>query len=508
MKPLQVHSSVMLCALLLGLFKLNAVAGDTMLTSVRTLSETIAALDSVVPDLMAKARIPGLSIALVWDGEVVWEKGYGIRDKATGEPVDTRTVFEAASLTKPFFAAMAMGLVASGALELDKPLLHYIPRDSLERGMGHSFDYPGFRADWVSRITPRLVLSHSSGLPHGQRGTPYPILFEPGTKFSYSADGYILLQMAIERILGEPLEETMRKRLIQPLHMDWSSMVWDDRFSANAAVGHSILGVSNGSVRTYPKANAAASLYTTAGDYARFVAALMSGSFPGAPPVDSMFAPQIPVADNVAWSLGFGVEKTSSGTAFFQWGDYGIFRNYAVALRGPKRALVYLTNSFYGLAIGNELVPVALGYKEDFGLRWLHYEPFDSEVSTFFYAIGERPVEEAVHLYEKLRGKGSPATREDVVNMLGYELLRNGMPEKALAFFRLNTVAYPASANTHDSMGEACEALGDLAHAAACYQKALDVLPADTTRNEASKARLKKAFEEHLARVTRDKGPE
>ena len=508
MKTILAHLPAVLLAVLLEIMNPDAIAGGRAIGLEQSKTEVIAALDSTVPYLMAKARIPGLSVALIWDGEVAWEKGYGTRNKVTGEPVDTQTVFEAASLTKPFFAALAMTLVGSGLLDLDRPLVEYIPKDSIESGMGHAFDYPGFRADWANRITPRMVLSHSSGLPHGQRGKPYPILFEPGTRFSYSADGYFMLQKAIERLLGEPLAETMRKRLIQPLHMDRSSMVWEDRFSTNAAVGHSLLGISNGSVRKYAEANAAASLYTTAGDYARFVAALMSGSFPGSPPVDLMFTPQITVADSVSWSLGFGIERTSSGAAFFQWGDYGIFRNFIVALRGQRRALVYLTNSFYGLAIGKDLVPAAMGFKEDFGLRWLHYEPYDSEISTFFYAIVERQAEESVPLYHELRTKNSPATGEDVVNMIGYELLRNGAHDKALVFFELNTKAYPNSANTYDSMGEACETMGDLARAAACYQKAVDVLPSDTTRNEASKARLKEVFQKNLARVTGGKKPE
>ena len=508
MKSIQADFPSILCALLIGVVNPDALAEGPFLSSTRSRAETIASLDSVIPDLMAKARIPGLSVALVWDGEVAWEKGYGTRDRATGGPVDARTVFEAASLTKPFFAALAMTLVASGALDLDRPLVEYIPKDSIESGMGHSFDYPGFRADWARRITPRMVLSHSSGLPHGQGGKPYPILFEPGTRFSYSADGYILLQMAIERLLGEPLGETMKRRVIEPLHMDRSSMVWDDRFSTNAAVGHSLLGISNGSVRTYREANFAASLYTTAGDYAKFVAALMTGSFPGSPSVDLMFTPQITVADSVSWSLGFGIERTSSGPAFFQWGDYGIFRNFVVALRGQKRALVYLTNSFYGLAIGRDLVPIAMGFQEEFGLRWLRYEPYDSEISTFFYAIAERPAGESVPLYRELRSKDSPATGEDVMNMIGYDLLRSGAHDKALVVFELNTEAYPNSANTFDSLGEACETMGDRVRAAACYQKALDVLPADTTRTEASKARLKDIFNKNLARVTSDKPSE
>jgi CubicO group peptidase (beta-lactamase class C family) len=431
------------------------------------------------------------------------DEGVRVRDKLTGEPVNTETIFEAASFTKPFFASFVMTLVASGKLALDKPLLDYLPKDSLERYIGHSIDLPGFRLDWVKRITPRMILSHSSGLPHGQRGKPYPILFEPGTRFSYSSDGYYLLQKAIEHILGKPLGEIMKERVIQPLRMDRSSVVWDDRLATNAAIGHTLLGISNGGVRKYFQAHAAASLYSTAGDYAKFIVSRMNGSFPGAPKVDLMLTPQIPVADSVSWGLGFGIEKTSSGSAFFQWGDYEIFRNFIVALPGEKRALVYLTNSYYGLSIGPELVRVAMGYNEDFALRWLHYEPYNTETSRFYYAVAEQPAEEGVRLYNELRSRNSPATDEEAVNTIGYGLLRGGAKEKALIFLELNTKAFPKSANTFDSMGEACETVGDTVRAAACYQKALDLLPGDTTRNEDAKARLKPVFEEHLARVTR-----
>ncbi len=464
-------------------------------------AEVIAALDSTIPNLMAKARIPGLSIALIWDGRIVWQKGFGVRDKRTGEPVDTQTVFEAASLTKPFFASLAMSLVSSGLIDLDRPLVDYLPKDSIESLLGHPFDYPGFRADWLKRITTRMVLSHSSGLPHGEGGRPYPILFEPGTRFSYSSDGYFYLQKVIEYLLKEPLEETVRKRVIEPLHMSRSSMVWDEHLATNVAIGHSMLGISYGNPRKYTEAHSAASLYTTAGDYAKFIAALMNDTFPGLRSSDLMLAPQIHVADSVAWGLGFGIQQTSSGPTFFQWGDYGIFRNYIVALRSTKRALIYLTNSFFGLAIGKSLVPAALDIDEDFGLRWLPYEQYDSETNQFFYAITERPTEESVGRYQRLREKDSPVTREGVVNDIAYELLRNGQHDKALSFFDLNIKAYPRSANPYDSMGEALEATGDRARAAVYYQKALDLLPSDSSQTETAKSRLKEAFEKHLAGV-------
>ncbi len=502
MKSARARVPALVLTALLGFVNLGPIAVDHPTELGQTKADVIAALDATIPDLMAKARIPGLSVALIWDGEVAWEKGYGTKNKLTGEPVDTRTVFEAASLTKPFFAAFALSLVDSGVIALDRPLVDFIPQDSIEAAIGHRFDYPGFRADWFKRITARMVLNHSSGLPHDGSGKPYPILFEPGSKFSYSADGYYYLQKVIEYILREPLEVTMRKRVIAPLRMDRSAMVWDDRFNPNVAVGHNLLGITDGKPRKRTQTHAAATLYTTAGDYARFIASLVNGSFLDSTSVDRMLAPQINVTDSVAWSLGFGIEKISDGDAFFQWGDYGTFRNYVVALRSSGRALVYLTNSFFGLAIGKKLVRVATGIEDDFGLRWLPYEPYDSETNTFFYAIAEQPAEESVRLYHLLRAKNSPATGEDVVNMIAYDLLNSGAHQKALAFFEVNMKAYPGSANTYESMGEACETVGDPGRAALYYRQALDVLPGDTSRSQAWMARLKEITQKNLERVT------
>jgi tetratricopeptide (TPR) repeat protein len=94
------------------------------------------------------------------------------------------------------------------------------------------------------------------------------------------------------------------------------------------------------------------------------------------------------------------------------------------------------------------------------------------------------PVDEGAQLYHEPRYKESPAMGEGVVNLIGHELLRNGSHDKALTSFELSTKAFPGSANTYDSMGEACEAMGDLARAVECYQKALEVLPGNTTRSE------------------------
>jgi len=317
----------------------------------------ISELEKVIPQLMKKAEVPGLSIAVIIDGKIIWSRGFGIKNTKTGEPVTDDTIFEAASLTKPFFAYVAMKLVGKGKLDLDTPLIQYTPQNYLEKEyIRHPIDLEGFRRDWFSRITARMVLSHSSGLPNGGPRKPLPIHFEPGQKYSYSADGYMYLQRIVEHLKGEPLHEIMRKLAIEPLKMKNSSMVWQDIYETQSAVGHDIFSETTGKFRKRKRAHAAASLYTTAYDYARFVVAMLNDVGLKSETVKEMLTPQIDVKEDVFWGLGFGLEHTDSGDAFWQWGDYGIFRNYIVAYKKQKIGVVYLTNSNNGLSIGPEIV--------------------------------------------------------------------------------------------------------------------------------------------------------
>ena len=264
--------------------------GQASLKTALDRKERVAALEKTIPVLMETAGIPGMSIALIRDGEVVWSRGFGIKNSKTGEPVKDDTVFEAASLTKPFFAYLVMKFVEDGKLDLDKPLVTYAPM------------------------------------------------------------------------------------VIEPLQMKDSSMVWREAYETQAAVGHDMLSGTRGEFRKRTQAHAAASLYTTASDYARFVAALMNNRGLTKSTVEKMLTSQIEVEKNVSWSLGFGLERTPNGKAFWQWGDYGIFRSYIVAYPDKKIGVVYLTNSQNGLSIGQEILDLAIGGGEDYGLAYLKYE--------------------------------------------------------------------------------------------------------------------------------------
>jgi CubicO group peptidase (beta-lactamase class C family) len=463
--------------------------------------QLIANLEKVVPELMKKANVPGLSIAVIRDGEILWCGAFGIKNSHAGEPVTEDTIFEAASLTKPFFAYLAMMMVEKGELDLDKPLLEYIPKEDIEIGLGHPLDLEGFRKDWFEKITARMVLSHSSGLPHGERGKPFPIFFEPGTKYRYSADGYYYLQKVIEHLKGEPLEEIMRKMVIEPLKMSDSSMVWQERYEKMAAVGHNIFSETDGNFRKRTEAHAGASLYTTARDYAQFVMAMINDVGLKDETIKEMLTPQIDVDKDLYWGLGFGLERTDNGDAFWQWGDYGIFRNYIVAYKNQKIGVVYLTNSFNGLSICQDIVNNSIGGGKELGIAYLNYDRYDSPPVKFLLAVKDKGIDEAIKLFHELRKAHPDAFNEGRINGLGYTLLNSNRNKEAIEVFKLNVEAFPESANVYDSLAEAYMKNGDNELAIKYYKKTLEMIPKDTKADKEFLERIKKGALEKLEKL-------
>lgn len=336
----------------------------------------IADLETFIPQLMDRAEVPGLAIAVIRDAEIVWASSFGVRSNRTQEAVKNHTIFQAASLSKPAFAYAVMMLVEQGKLELDIPLSHYLP--------GHNLTHD----DREKLITTRMVLSHTTGFPNWRpKGEALKLHFTPGQKFIYSGEGYVYLQQVVEYIMGHPLHQLMQDQVFEPLGMQHSSYIWHDDYSSNDAVGHTQFGAV---VHRPPMrfANAAYSLYTTAEDYARFLVAMMRGTGLQDQSIRAMLTPQIQL-DEVfsngthrkpsklsrvnAWGLGWGLQNTEEGTSFWHWGNNkDVFRCYTVAFQKQKIGLVYFTNSYHGLDIREELVLRTIGGQHP-AFSWLRY---------------------------------------------------------------------------------------------------------------------------------------
>jgi len=186
------------------------------------LETTITDLEVFIPNYMKNKNIPGVQIALIQDGIIAWTEGFGKKNTITRKPVTSNTLFEVASLSKVVTAYMALRLVDEGEISLAKPLHDYLSEEWLP---------PSAYRDSVKL---NHVLSHSSGLPK----TSKDIMFEPGTAYYYSANGFNLVKEVMEEVTEESFEELAQRLVFRPIGMKSSSFVKQDRLIQQAANGH------------------------------------------------------------------------------------------------------------------------------------------------------------------------------------------------------------------------------------------------------------------------------
>lgn len=451
----------------------------------------VARLERDIPQLMKEGDVPGLSIAVIRGGEVVWHKGFGVKNAETKEPVDDQTIFEAASLSKPVFAYAVMKLVESGQLDLDTPLNKYLPG---------AYDV-GDDAR-LNQITARRVLSHTTGFPNWRpRGEKsLKIHFTPGERFSYSGEGIVYLAKTVEHITGEEFNAFMKRMVFVPLGMNSSSYVWRDEYDRLKIFTHNSTGVPAGQNKV-PQANAAASLQTTAQDYGRFVAAILKGTGLKKETARLMLTPQVKVgtggtntinkapdklSDNISWGLGWGLQKTADGLSFWHWGDNGNTKAFVVAFDKQQTGVVVFTNSANGLSIMREIVGEAVGGRQP-ALAWLNYESYKSPARVLFKNILAKGADAALAEYRQGRKGRGAVVSEAQMNNLGYSLLGLKRTRDAIEVFKLNVEDYPQSFNAYDSLGEAYLLNGDKELAIKNYQRSVELNPKNTNGVEALK---------------------
>lgn len=348
-------------ALLLALL---FVASPAAATATKVVPEV---LDSEVPRLMEAGGVPGLTMAVIEEGRIAWTGAFGVRSTETGEPVDELTMFEAASMTKPVVAYVAARLMDRGELELDRPLVHYLRDDRFD-------DAARYEA-----LTARHVMTHTTGLPNW--GSTFEA--DPGERFGYSGEGFAYLGRVLAEIAGTPLEELVAREVFKPLGMDRSSMVWTEQYAENAATGHDRHGHAN-ALRVRREPNAGSSLVTTATDYARFLVAVMDGTGLSPSTLELVLSPQVTVRDresgepdsNVSWGLGWGLQPTQRGHAYWHWGNNVDLRGYATADPMTRAGVVYFANGESGHSVARELVGLVVP-DHQWAMDWLAFTSYD-----------------------------------------------------------------------------------------------------------------------------------
>jgi CubicO group peptidase (beta-lactamase class C family) len=436
--------------------------------------EARPALDSLIPALLDSAGVPGLALAIVSRGRIVWAQGFGSRRQGEAEGIDTATVFEAASLGKPVFTYAVMKLVDQGRFDLDRPLVSYQPLPDLSQD-------PRYQ-----RITARMVLSHTSGLPNEVRpGEHLSLQFDPGTRFGYSGAGFAYLQRVVEGVVRMPLDRFMRRMVFEPLHMTRSAYRWERRFAGNFAIGHDDYGSPR--APTQPStANAAASLHTTAADYARFLLAMLDTTGVRTRSPRSMLAQETGVTTEIFWGLGWALQETDSGRVFWHWGDNSNSGYTSYVQGDPVRGtgFVFFTNSTSGLSLADAMIRHLTEMQEP-AVAFMNHEQFDAPTRRVRLSLETRirtlGIAAGLSYLDSIMPSFPEGLPEDVLNRLGYRLLAVGQVRAAVVIFRKNVEAYPNSANAYDSLGEAYAVAGDTSSAIANYRHSLALDPRNST---------------------------
>lgn len=320
--------------------------------------------------------MPGVSVALIREARIAWTGHFGVRDRTTGVRVDDETVFSAQSMSKPVFAYRVMKLAELGVIDLDAPLTRYTP------------DVFVANDPRLNEITARRVLSHTTGLPNWRsKEEPLRIAFTPGSKWSYSGEGYHYLQTVVSRLTGHTdatrcgtfeldyrtcatdFGEYMTANLLKPFGMSHSGYVPAPAMECALATPHDKAGApmpqKPATALDVARYGSAGSLMTTASDFARFLIEVMS-----AKPADDyrlgeasrmqMLTPQVEVPDSpikMSWALGWQVWTVDGGEVVAHGGDIDGWHSQSAFSRGRKTGFVILTNGEGGASlIWNELL--------------------------------------------------------------------------------------------------------------------------------------------------------
>jgi CubicO group peptidase (beta-lactamase class C family) len=333
-------------------------------------------------DRMAFYKVPGVSIAVLKDGKIIWAKGYGVLEGGKETPVDADTIFQAASISKPVAAITALRLVEQGKLSLDAPINDYLK----------SWKIPQNEFTERQAVTLRQIMSHTagftvSGFPGYATDQPVPTLVQildgvppantpairvdklPGESWRYSGGGYTVLQLAIADVSGQLFADLARELVLAPAGMTRSafSQPLPPAEFGNAAAAHRGDGtVVPGRSHTYPEL-AAAGLWTTPSDLLRLALAVVAAAnhVPGAI-LDAALTEQMLTVQADNYGLGFDLNNVADGRVFWHGGSNVGFQSVLFAYTDGHGGAAIMTSGPGGNELNYEIqasIAAAYGWK-------------------------------------------------------------------------------------------------------------------------------------------------
>jgi len=360
---------------------------------------TESELDKKIQDLISKAKVHGIAVSVFNNNEPVYSKTFGYKKFESKDTLKPTTNIYGASLSKAVFAVLVMKLVEEGIIDLDKPLQEYLdsPIYVYKPHTRWHDNYADLKNDSLyKKITARMALSHTGGFPNWRWDNQDQKLrtsFVPGTKYSYSGEGMVYLQVVLEKKLGKPLDSLMNEKIFRPLGMTHSAYYWKSEYEMDYALGHNAEG------KTYEKdkdnePRSASTLETTLEDYTLFAKGVLKNSIISTASTKAMFTPQMRLKsiqqfgplrfkdstsnDKIELSNGLGwiLLKSPYGIGALKEGHGDGFQHYIILFPEKGTGMLIMTNSDNGESIFKELLEYSIGdtYTPWY---WENYIPYD-----------------------------------------------------------------------------------------------------------------------------------
>ena len=313
-------------------------------------------IDAAVSKFMASTHVPGVSVAVVENGEYEWGSGFGLTDLEDNAPASEHTLFRLASISKSLTATAAMQLWERGKLDLDAPVQKYCPA------------FP--QKPWP--ITTRQVMGHLAGIRHYKSGSQddlevgntkhfddpipdgldffksEPLLSEPGKQFHYSTQGYTLVGCVIEGASGAKYVDFMRQNVFGPAHMDQTQV--DNRFAIIPSRTRFYQKTESGTVQNADFLDSSYKIpgggwLSSAEDMAHFEVAILNDKLVRRGTRDFMWTPLKPLdGSKDSYGLGWGVSDQVAVMAVgHTGGQQGTSTAFLIA-PAQRDGVVVLTN--------------------------------------------------------------------------------------------------------------------------------------------------------------------
>jgi CubicO group peptidase (beta-lactamase class C family) len=459
---------------------------------------SINKLDAVLEEIVTRWGIPGMAVGIVQENEIIYARGFGVQSLDTQAPVTPESIFCVASVAKCFVATALMHLVEQQRLDLDTPLVSYLPYFRLDDAR-------------YRRITIRQMLSHTSGLPDMDENdydemvahpeydegaaeryvralSGYPMVADPGERFLYSNIAYNVLGDLISKISGQTFEAFMQEKILFPAGMLNSTFLLEEVDRHRLAVPHlrSPEMIVN-PVYPYHRADAPASfLHATLLDMCRWgITCLNQGFYPGQQRIltpasyELMWTPVAPWGYppfyediGLGWTLGHynGVKTVSHGGMGFGWTDF-------LTILPEKKVAAMIMSNEESWARSRTLRAVVSAM--------LDCEPQVDTVSWMVpvsQALQEGGIEAAAACAARIKEGGSPEyyMDEDELDNLAIQLVSLKKFDMAADVLKLNIQAYPESSASYLSLANIYLQKGSRAAAEEILLKALTIKPTHT----------------------------